>query len=92
MAGGREYTGHQRKIINRYYEHKDTIMLTKLAETVSELYLCTSEKKAEALWKSAATAIKNIGADPARAAKVLAARDVQGLARLVQDAQSPPPR
>ena len=92
MAGGREYTGHQRKIINRYYEHRDTIMLEKLGEIVSELYLCANEKKATALWKSAATALKNLKVDPAWAEKIVSAKDVQGLAKLVQESQSPPPR
>jgi hypothetical protein len=39
MAGGREYSSYQKKIINRYYDHLDTITLGKLAEAVGELFL-----------------------------------------------------
>lgn len=86
MAGGREYSGHQRKIIDRYYENLDTITLAKLGEIVSELALCDSEKKAERLWKRAETALARtkVGAEKAR--EVVAARDVEGLARLVSRA------
>jgi hypothetical protein len=88
MAKGQDLSHHQRKIVNRYYEHRDTIMLTKLSEVVSDLYLCESEKKAGALWKSAATALKNAGADTGRAARVVETRDVKGLASLVNELQS----
>ncbi|MBI3832880.1 MAG: hypothetical protein HY287_00970 [Planctomycetes bacterium] len=55
-----DYTKHQRKIISGYYEHKDTIMLTKLQEIVSELYLADSESKAKRLWTRAGQALKNL--------------------------------
>lgn len=86
MAGGREFSAHQRKIIDRYYEHLDTITLATLGEIVSELALCDSDKKAERLWKRAETALAKtrVGADKAR--EVVAARDVEGLARLVSRA------
>jgi hypothetical protein len=89
VAKGQHFTAHQRKIIDRYYEHRDTIALNKLSEIVSDLYLCTSEKKAAGLWKSAATALKNAGANPVQSANVLQARDVQALARLVSELQTP---
>lgn len=89
MAKGQHLSGHQRKIVSRYYEHRDTIALQKLSEAVSDLYLCESEKKAAALWKSAATALKNAGADPARAAKIVEARNIEGLAKLLNELQAP---
>ena len=39
MAGGQEYSRYQRKVINRYYEHLDTITAQKLGEIVSEIAL-----------------------------------------------------
>lgn len=90
MAGGREYTHHQRKIINRYYEHLDTITLTKLGELVSELYLAIGdEKKSATLWKRAEKALAKVEASDARVRKVLSERDVKGLASLVNDLASP---
>jgi len=86
MAGGREYSNHQRKIINRYYEHLDTISLGKLGELVSELYLAAGdEKKSAALWKRAEKALAKVEAGDARVRKVLTEKDVKGLASLVND-------
>lgn len=83
MAKGQHLTKHQKGIVNRYYEHRDTIMVTKLAEIVSELYLCADEKKAARLWDRAAAALRATDADPKKSAAVLAARDVEALAQLV---------
>lgn len=88
MANGQHFTRHQKGIVNRYYEHRDTIMLSKLGEAVSELYLCESEAKAAKLWTSVETALKNLKVEPARAAKIVAARDVKGLAGLLQELQA----
>lgn len=88
MGQGREFSEHQRKIINRYYEHRDTITLQKLSELVSDLYFCTDEKKAAALWKSVATALKNAGPHATQAARVLESRDVKKLAQLITELQS----
>ena len=46
----REYTKYQQNIISNYYKNLDTIMLTKLSELVSELYLAESKKKRDQLW------------------------------------------
>ncbi|MCA9294341.1 MAG: hypothetical protein KDA20_11060 [Phycisphaerales bacterium] len=87
MSTGREYTKHQRGIINRYYEHIDTITLQRLGEIVSELYLAETDKKREQLWKRAAQSLEKSFKGNAREAddvrKVLANRDVEGLARIV---------
>lgn len=84
MAGGREYSRHQKKIIDRYYEHRDTIMAQKLGEIVSELYLAEG-KKAETLWKRAEKALANLTSKDAKVKKVLDERSVEGLARLAGD-------
>ncbi len=39
-----DYTPHQRKVIESYYDRRDEIMLTKLEETVTELFLAESEQ------------------------------------------------
>ncbi|MBI1374196.1 MAG: hypothetical protein GC159_15880 [Phycisphaera sp.] len=81
----RDLTNHQRKIVNRYYEHRDTISLNKLGDIVGELYLCDSEKKAATLWKRVETALKHTKANPARVEKIIADRDREGLAKLVNE-------
>ena len=84
MAGGREYSQGQRKIIDRYYQNRDTIALTKLQEIVSELYL-PEGKAAERLWKRAESHLKAADANPARLEKTLAERDPAALAAFVSD-------
>ncbi len=87
MARGQHLTRHQKGIVNRYYEHRDTIMLAKLGEAVSELYLCDSEAKAKRLWTSVETALKNLKVPAARADRIVASRDVKALANLLQELQ-----
>lgn len=82
-----EYSKHQKKIINNYYEHRDTAALQTLSEIVSDLYLAESEKKAAALWKKAETALAKLKTNPAQLRAVLETRDVAKLAQLVGDLQ-----
>jgi len=83
MAKGDYLTPHQRGIVRRYYEHKDTLMLQKLSEMVSELYLCTDEKKAARLWKSVRTALLNMNVPGAQVEKLVAGRELKKLADIV---------
>ena len=80
-----EYTGHQKKIIARSYDRHDTIMLTKLQELVTELYLADSPKKQNTLWGRAKTAMTNLKVKPALLEHILVKRDPALLARNVQD-------
>lgn len=79
----RDLTGHQRKIVDRYYEHRDTIMVHKIGEIVSELAMAESDKARDRLWTRAEKALANLSANEARVRKVLSDRSVEGLARLV---------
>lgn len=85
MGAGRDYTRHQKGIINRYYEHRETIATGRLSELVSELYLASSDAQRERLWKRVEQALSAAQADPKRAAGVLRSRDVKALAALVGD-------
>lgn len=80
MARGQYLSPHQKGIVKRYYEHKDTLAVQKLGEIVSELYLCTDPKKADCLWQRAHKAL--IGADANRVFvdKLMKDRDVKRLA------------
>jgi hypothetical protein len=81
-----EYTKHQRKIIERYYENLDTIMLTKLQELVSEIYLAEGRKrKLDQLWDRAGKAMANIGVPPEIKAHILAKRSPEILAKNIED-------
>ena len=48
-----DYTRHQKKIIERYYDRREEIMLAKLQEIVTELYLAETDAKRDQLWKRA---------------------------------------
>ena len=85
MAKGQYLSNHQQKIVKRYYEHADTIALTKLAESASELFLCTDKKKSDRLWKTGEGAVAKVAAADPDVKKILETRDIKGLAQLVSD-------
>jgi hypothetical protein len=88
MGNGREYSSHQRKIINRYYDHIDTIVITRLGEIATEMVLAAGDpKKLDRLWKRAEQALAKVtpkGSDPdPKISKVLQSRDVEQFGHLV---------
>jgi len=83
MPKGQSYTPHQRKIINRYYEHADTRTLQKLAELVSDLYVCDTEKKADRLWASAEKSLTQAKLKPERIKRIIGSRDISAFAGAV---------
>ena len=85
MSGGQEHSRYQKGVIQRYYEHVDTIALQRLSEIVSDLYL-SEGAAATRLWNSARTALAKLTpADDPHVAKVLSVRSVTGLAKLVNE-------
>ncbi len=53
-----DYSPHQKKIIERYYDNRDGIMLAKLGDIVSELYLAETDAKLNRLWGRADKAMQ----------------------------------
>lgn len=87
MAGGQEYSRTQRKIIDRYYQHEDTIVATRLAEIVSDMALAEGDqRKLDRLWKRAEQALKRSKLNQAEIRTVLEKRDMVGLGRLAAKA------
>ncbi|GJM19177.1 MAG: hypothetical protein DHS20C14_13900 [Phycisphaeraceae bacterium] len=83
MAGGREFSASQRKIIDRYYQHKDSILAHRLGELVSDIAIAQGdEKKLNTLWKRTEKALAGTNIDPKDAKKVLESRDVAALSRI----------
>jgi hypothetical protein len=80
-----EYSAHQLGIISNYYDQLDTIMLTKLQELVSELYLADTDKKRQRLWQRVSQAMTKLKVPPSIAEHIMAQKDVEILARNVQD-------
>jgi len=81
----REYSHYQQKIISNYYDQLDTIMLYKLQELVSELYLADTEAKRNRLWQRVDKAMAKLKVPPAIAEHIMAKRDVEILAKNLQD-------
>lgn len=80
-----DYTPHQKKIIGRYYDQRDQIMLAKLQEIVTELYLADSPSAQTRLWKRVATAMKNLNVPPALAAHILEQKKPEILAQNLRE-------
>lgn len=76
-----DFSAHQRKIIDRYYDHRDEIMLNKLAEIVSELYLTATENRTRQLWDRAAKAMKQLRVPPSTLAHLLETKQPELLAK-----------
>ena len=52
-------SSYQDRIIRRYYQNQDAIMLQKLGDMVTDLYLAEGKAK-DRLWKRLAAALKNL--------------------------------
>jgi len=85
MPRGQDLSRYQQKIVKRYYEHIDTIAVTRLSEIVTELYLADSDKARGRLWDRASKALDKVAANDARVRTVLETKDVEKLAALVNE-------
>ena len=81
----KHYSNHQKNIIGNYYENLDAIMLQKLQELVTELYLADSEAKKTRLWERVAKAMAKLKVKASIAEHILAKKQVEVLAMNVQD-------
>ncbi|MHC5210019.1 MAG: hypothetical protein ACYTG2_04810 [Planctomycetota bacterium] len=81
----RELTPHQKGIVKRYYEHRDTLALQRLGEIVSDLYVATSEARIKRAWGSVQKHLLAAGVHPHQAETIVAERDLGALARLVAE-------
>lgn len=80
----KDLSSHQRKIVNRYYEHRDTIRSDRLSDLVAELWLCEDSAKVAKLWGKAQVELMKAGVDATLAGKVAGDRDTEALAKLVK--------
>lgn len=81
---GQYLSPHQRSIVNRYYANADARITQKLAEVVSDLAVETDAKKLGLLWQSAHTQLKSTPADQMKVGRLVAQRDLKGLAALIE--------
>lgn len=77
----KNHSKHQQKIISNYYDNLDTIMLTKLQELVTDLYLADSQAKTDRLWERAQKAMEKLKIKPAIIEHIMKTRSATVLAK-----------
>jgi len=80
-----KYSEYQKAVISGYYNNLDTIMLQKLGELVTELYLADTKAKQNRLWQRAHKAMIMLKVPPAIIDHIMEKRDVEILAKNLQD-------
>jgi hypothetical protein len=88
----REYSEYQKNIISNYYGNLDAIMLQKLSELVSELYLADTDVERERLWQRAEKAMVKLKIPGPIIGHIMAKKDVQILAKNLNDWLSKSPK
>jgi hypothetical protein len=85
LMAKQEYSAYQADVIGQYYGNLDDIMLQKLSELVSELYLADSVSKKEKLWQRVGKALSNLDIKPGLAKHIMEKKDVVILAKNLND-------
>jgi hypothetical protein len=83
----KEYLQYQKSVISGYYNNLDTIMLRKLGELVTELYLADTKAKKDRLWDRVHKAMVKLKVPPAIVDHIMKQKDVEVLAKNLQDWQ-----
>jgi hypothetical protein len=83
--GKKQYSGYQQAVISRYYDNLDTIMLGKLQEIVTDLYLADSEAKKKRLWDRVDKAMQKLKIKPNIYEHIMGKKDVTILAKNLED-------
>ena len=81
----KDYSQYQKAVISGYYNNLDTIMLGKLGELVTELYLADTQAKQNRLWQRANKAMVKLKVPPAIIDHIMEKKDVEVLAKNLQD-------
>lgn len=80
-----DYSAYQKTVISGYYDNLDTIMLQKLGELVTELYLADTKTKKDRLWQRAHKAMVKLKVKPVIIDHIMEKQDVEILAKNLQD-------
>jgi len=83
-----DYSEYQKTVISGYYRNLDAIMLQKLSELVSELYLAETQSKQARLWERVHKAMEKLKVPPVIIEHIMEKQDVEVLAKNLQDWQS----
>jgi hypothetical protein len=77
-------TPYQDKIIRRYYQNQDQILVQRLGDLVTDLYLAEGKKRAT-LWKRTAEILEKLKVPEARVQHVCQSEDIEVLAKLLKE-------
>ncbi len=80
-----ERSDYQNKIIANYYGNLNVIMLQRLSELVTELYLADKPAKKKQLWERAHKSMVNLKIPPALIEHIMQKQSVEILAKNIQD-------
>jgi hypothetical protein len=75
---------HQDRIIRRYYQNQDAIMLQRLGDLVADLYLAEGRSR-QGLWKRVTAALKNLKVPDAQIEHLVKSDNPTLLANLLQE-------
>ena len=81
----KEYSSYQNKVISRYYDNLDTIMLGRLQELVTDLYLAETKAKKKQLWERVHKALVKLKIKPAIVKHIMDKKSVTILAKNLED-------
>jgi len=79
-----QLTRHQQSIVKRYYDNLETVLLQRLGEQVTDLYLAEGKKRAK-LWESIETSLSKLEVPKSRIDQVRKSDDARQLATLLQE-------
>ena len=79
------HSKYQAEVIARYYDNLEAIMLQKLGELVSELYLADTAAKQNRLWQRAHTAMVKLKVPSAIIGHIMEKRSPEILAKNLQE-------
>lgn len=83
----KDYSDYQKKVIARYYDHREQIDTSRLEELVAGLFLAEGKKRA-GLWKTAEKLMLRLGVPRGRVEHILKTDDPAILAEVVKDLQA----
>ncbi len=79
-----ERSKYQKDVISRYYENLDSLMLQKLQQLVTDLYLAETQAKQKQLWQRTHKAMIKLKIQPQIIEHIMQKQNVEILAKNLQ--------
>jgi len=82
-----DHTPYQQKIIKRYYKNLDAILLQRLSELATDIYLAEGKKR-ERLWGQVGDSLRKLEFPEPRVSHLLQVRDPELLVGILKELQA----